>query len=710
MYSARDLLTGDDVVVKVLPVLSAAARRRVNLEVTALRGLRMPGVVRVRDDVLIDDRIVLVMDRVVGRPFPVGPVSWEQLRATTLSILETLDAVHAAGVVHRDLKPGNILIDSTDRPVLIDFGLTHGAAIISRRERRRRGTVQYRSPEQLSDEPCGPASDLYSLAAVVYETLCGFPPHGNDWREIVRRRTRGEVPPAPVGVPSEVADTLMAMLAPNPADRPSSAAEVIERMGGMGMDSRVERLCKSLPGKSSALELRDLFCGPDLFMHLREDAAELLHARTRGLRDAVQRELCRWLRQGLARHEAGLLRVSRSSIQRLQSPPRLRTELPPAAIQALAEDAVALEAKGGIARASGCIRRAIDLARRFEHFDRWEELLPRLAVLSMKDPSEGALNRMMAELGRAAGAGLEVGSLDGLVRGLWLARRGEALRAQEFLIHRQEDPELERLRIAGCRIANMAVAQEWLDAVRETPDGFAQVADWEGVEAYEAGRYAEALAHHEAALQRVQDAGLRLKVLINAASAALEVDLVRCEQLASSAQVIAGRHREARGEAHANGLWRAARYRRGLLHRAEPERVYAAAELGPWTVLQHAVTEGAIAWRSGDLEVGVDMALRGAAAAKALGLGDAVDLCYALARVCGAPVTAPWRNTLRVPSLAIQALALRALADPDFDAHRSAELAALADAPEFPSHGGRMDVLSPSESLFACTHHGLPEA
>ena len=56
------------------------------------------------------------------------------------------------------------------------------------------------------------------------------------------------------------------------------------------------------------------------------------------------------------------------------------------------------------------------------------------------------------------------------------------------------------------------------------------------------------------------------------------------------------------------------------------------------------------------------------------------------------------------------ALALRALSDPDFDAHCSAELAALADAPELPSHGGRMDVLSPSESLFACIHHGLPEA
>ena len=135
----------------------------------------------------------------------------------------------------------------------------------------------------------------------------------------------------------------------------------------------------------------------------------------------------------------------------------------------------------------------------------------------------------------------------------------------------------------------------------------------------------------------------------------------------------------------------------------------AAADLGPWMVLQHGLTEGAVAWRSGDLDVGADLALRGAAAAKALGLGDAVDLCYALARVCGAPVTAPWRNTHRVPSLAIQALALRALADPHFDAHRSAGFAALADSPEFPSHGGRMDVLSRSEALFACSHRGLPE-
>ena len=131
----------------------------------------------------------------------------------------------------------------------------------------------------------------------MYESLCGFPPHGNDWREIVQRRSCGDLPPAPVGAPPEIAATLMAMLAPDPADRPSSAAEVIERMGGMGTDSRVERLCSTLPEQSSAVVLRDLFCGPDLFMHLREDAAEVLYSRTRGFRGQVQRELCRWLRQ-----------------------------------------------------------------------------------------------------------------------------------------------------------------------------------------------------------------------------------------------------------------------------------------------------------------------------------------------------------------------------------------------------------------------------
>ena len=144
VYEGEDLLTGEEIAVKILPVLSTAAQRRVNLEITALRWLRMPGVVQLRDDGVIDDMIFVVMDRVRGRQFPIGPMPWRVLKPLALSLLETLDAVHAAQVLHRDLKPTNILMDSDGRPVLIDFGLARGDALALGPSRMGSSTPQER--------------------------------------------------------------------------------------------------------------------------------------------------------------------------------------------------------------------------------------------------------------------------------------------------------------------------------------------------------------------------------------------------------------------------------------------------------------------------------------------------------------------------------------------------------------------------------------
>ena len=709
VYRARDLLTGDELAVKMLPVLSTAARHRVNLEITALRWLRMPGVVQLRDDGVVDDMIFLVMDVVEGRPFPVGPLSWSELRPYALAILETLQAVHSAGVIHRDLKPSNILIDGHGRPVLIDFGLARGQAISRGPETRRSGTMQYSSPEQLGGDPCGPASDLYSLAVVLYEGLCGYLPHGHDWREIGQRRLSGELPPLPVGAPPGVAATLMALLALDPTERPQSAAEVIELLGGQSRDRRVERLCENLPEQTSVEQLKALFCGPDLFLHLREDAASILFERTDGWRDNVALELGRWLRQGLAVHKTGRLAVSRSALNRLGEVAPKLTLHASEALDELDASVDRLCELGQHARALGCLDRAVGLARRFNLRDRWGALLQRWARIAMRLQTDSVLNGTLAELGRAKAARLDVEPLERLVRGFWLARRGERDRAEHFLIDVQQDPELELLRVAARFMAGLPVLPAEISAYAGTAERRGHLESWLGLEAYRQGRYADALTHHRSALGLRRDPSGHLAVLNNAAAAALEAGaLVDAAGFANEASLLAAELRAARDEALAVGTVRAAQYRQEAAMVCRPELVSAAEELGPWPTLKHAVTEAGVAFRSRDAR-GIELALRGAAAAKALDFGPAVELCQALALACGAEINAGDFPEARVPSLALQSMGLRALAGgvPRADLLQRAML--LRADPELAGHRGRLDVLSPDEVITACQYGRLQE-
>jgi hypothetical protein len=668
VYRARDLLTGEELAVKMLPVLSTAARHRVNLEITALRWLRMPGVVQLQDDGVVDDMIFLVMDVVEGRPFPVGPLSWSELRPYALAILETLQAVHAAGVVHRDIKPSNMLIDGHGRPVLIDFGLARGTAITRTKARRRSGTMQYSSPEQLAGEACGPASDLYSLAVVLYESLCGYLPHGHDWREIVQRRSSGELPAVPMGAPMEVTSVLMQMLALDPNDRPGSAAEVLEAWGGVGADAQVERMCRNLPERSTRQELRALFSGPDLFLHLREDGAEVLYARTDGWRSQVIRELGRWIRLGRARYKAGRISIDRVAIDRL-SEPELAMLLPGEAIAGVQARAEELAELGQHAQAIGCLATGVSVARRFCRTEDYRELLELWVQSAVKLQSKTGLNRVLAELGRARAHGLDCRELTGLVRGFWLARNGEYDRAVLALPAALESESLEVLRSTALVVAakhrGLAEHGAELERLRSwctTPQRQAHWDGWEGLRRYQAGDYNKAVELHLKAMQGRAGVPGQLTCLLNAGAAALETDqLDVARDMADEALRLANEVRDSNAAAAAFRIARAAAYRQGATLLPMPEALAAAEHLGPWRTLTIAVTEAAIAWRAGARDVALDLALRGRSAAQAASFGDVVDLCQALAQVVGHPRFPSWHREYRVPSIGFQVLGLRAL-------------------------------------------------
>jgi serine/threonine-protein kinase len=156
-------------------------RERLLREFRALRDLDEPHVVRVRDLELTDDDGALILDYVAGPSLATrlsnGPrLSTSEAISIALDVAAALGAAHAAGIVHRDVTPGNVLLDPGDGARLTDFGIALGGAGTTGEPALTAtgelvGTLRYLAPEQLRGAPATPASDVHALAAVTYEML-----------------------------------------------------------------------------------------------------------------------------------------------------------------------------------------------------------------------------------------------------------------------------------------------------------------------------------------------------------------------------------------------------------------------------------------------------------------------------------------------------------------------------------------------------------
>jgi eukaryotic-like serine/threonine-protein kinase len=199
VYEALDARTGLAVAVKVLRSSDPEFVRRLAHEARALESFEHPGLVRLYETGTAGDQTFLVMEYVEGitlaESLRRSPLATRDTAALGVSLADGLAYVHERGVVHRDVKPSNILISTNGEVKLGDFGIAqlHDAATLTIAGTML-GTVSYMAPEQLEGTQVGPSADIWSLGIVLLECLTGQRVYAGSPSEIVARRLREPIP------------------------------------------------------------------------------------------------------------------------------------------------------------------------------------------------------------------------------------------------------------------------------------------------------------------------------------------------------------------------------------------------------------------------------------------------------------------------------------------------------------------------------------
>ncbi|NEN05287.1 serine/threonine protein kinase [Diaminobutyricibacter tongyongensis] len=236
VWQATDLVIGRTVAIKILKdeyLGDPGFLERFRAEARHAALVNHEGIANVFDYGEEEGSAYLVMELVPGEALSTvlereHVLSTDKVLDIVAQTAAALHAAHAAGLVHRDIKPGNLLITPDGRVKITDFGIARIADQVPLTATGQvMGTVQYLSPEQASGHPASPTTDIYSLGIVAYECLAGRRPFTGESQVAIAMAQINEAPPElPLTVSEPVRNLVFACIAKNPADRPASAAHL----------------------------------------------------------------------------------------------------------------------------------------------------------------------------------------------------------------------------------------------------------------------------------------------------------------------------------------------------------------------------------------------------------------------------------------------------------------------------------------------------
>lgn len=274
VWRGTDDVLGRTVAVKVLKeeyASDADFLERFRAEARHSAVLTHPNVAGVYDYGEADSSPYLVMELVPGEPLSdtlarEGAMDVAAIMPVLGQAAQGLAAAHAAGVVHRDVKPGNLLLTPDGRVKITDFGIARaGDQAPLTRTGQVMGTAQYLAPEQAMGRPATPAGDLYALGVVAYEALAGRRPFEADSQVALAMAHVNETPPAlPASVPYAARELVARAMAKDPQDRPADASTfaAVAHALARGDDAAALDLLGPAPGAGTATAAMPTAAGP----------------------------------------------------------------------------------------------------------------------------------------------------------------------------------------------------------------------------------------------------------------------------------------------------------------------------------------------------------------------------------------------------------------------------------------------------------------
>jgi eukaryotic-like serine/threonine-protein kinase len=269
VYRAHDATLDRTVAIKVMSAALAEQDpvwiARFLREARAVASLTHPGVATVYDTGVENGMRFIAMELVPGRSLQAiladeAPLATARAVDIGAQVADVLSAAHAAGIVHRDIKPGNVMVAPNGSVKVLDFGIARavdGATLTQTHSLV--GTVAFMSPEQALGRPADARSDIYSLGCVIYAMLAATPPFMAEVTAAVLHQ-HTSVAPKPLrdmsrNVPSALDALVMQMLAKDPADRPQTAAEVRDGLRATLDPTAPTAVIAALPAEAATVRI-----------------------------------------------------------------------------------------------------------------------------------------------------------------------------------------------------------------------------------------------------------------------------------------------------------------------------------------------------------------------------------------------------------------------------------------------------------------------